>query len=232
MNLTSHIDIVATFAEVRCVCVCVCGTLHETMIERTHTCLCCMLYPNPVAMQIAGVPALPGSRGSSLVPFLKAQSNFVQRKDYVAMEYHSNYAPCGSYALRKGPYKLIRFGHSTPWDNASAMPDQLFDVDADPHELHDLAASNPAVVAALVATLEAEWGGSGSIASIEAAQMTDNIANYCWVWHARCTPQELFSAYKNTWAGVTDEDIVAHTTAWSGLDPRNATGPGGSCRPW
>jgi arylsulfatase A-like enzyme len=148
------------------------------------------------------------------------------------MEYHSNYAPCGSYALRQGPFKLIRFGHSTTVDNASVLPDQLYDLDSDPHELHDLAPTNPATVAALAAVLEAEWGGPGAIVDIEAAQMADNIANYGAVWQTQCTPAELLSAFKNTWAGATDDDIVKQVTAWCGFDPRSATGPGGMCRAW
>ena len=184
--------------------------------------------------QLAGVPELPESRGSSLVQFMQQHptSSHVPRKDYVAMEYHSNYAPCGSYAVRQGPYKLIRFGHSTLWDNSSLLPDQLFDLESDPHELHDIAAQNPTIVAALVVTLEAEWGGPGSIANIEAAQMASNVANYRRVWHDRCKPTELMAAFQATWVGVTEEAVVQHVMAWSGLDPRNASGPGGECRKW
>lgn len=72
-------------------------------------------------------------------------------------QYHSNMANTGSFMVRKGPWKYITFGHTLSTFNASAYTPQLFNVDADPDELHDVASDNKDIVAQLDAVLNAEF---------------------------------------------------------------------------
>jgi hypothetical protein len=72
----------------------------------------------------------------------------------------------------------VQYGHTFPWWNASVYTPRLFDLDADPLELTDLAAAHPDMVASLTATMETEMGGPGSIDRVDAAQMTENLALY------------------------------------------------------
>lgn len=177
----------------------------------------------PTIAELVGSAPLPGVRGGSLVPFMQGGPGVLSqaastRKDYIISEYHSNLANTGSFMVRiftelsptsdwnalrtlhdasrqvrQGPWKLITFGHTFDWFNASAFTDQLFNVDADPFELTDVSAANPGVVADLFAQLEAELGGPGAVASIDRYEMREN-------WHLFDT---WFAAGKNE-TGIVD----------------------------
>lgn len=183
----------------------------------------------PTLVELGGGILPPGAVGQSLVPFLKTAvpGDAPVRKPYVAVEYHSNFAPVGSYALIQPPWKLIVYGHYFPYLNATVLPPQLFNTQDDPREMVDLAASRPDVVAALTATLEAELGAQ--IQDIEADMMEDNLANYKLQWFETCTGEELVKALMNAYSGVSQDDVIARVTEWSGVSPLNATGPGGFC---
>ncbi len=82
----------------------------------------------PTLCDLAGVDmseVAPWTEGLSLVPFAKGE----KREAAVAMEYaaEASYAPMVS--LRKGAYKYNR---------CTLDPEQLFDLENDPHELHNL----------------------------------------------------------------------------------------------
>jgi arylsulfatase A-like enzyme len=184
----------------------------------------------PTLAEIAGAALPPAVRGTSLVPYLQGGAP-AGHPGYVAMEYHSNLANTGSFALRQGAYKLITFGHTWPWFNASAYPPLLFDVDADPFELVNLAPSMPDVVAAMTSTLEQEWGGAGSIAAIDAQQMHQNLALYNTWFEQRCNGSQLLTAFTDTFKGVDAATITDLVTQWSGSPPgREVAGPGAACR--
>jgi choline-sulfatase len=67
--------------------------------------------------------------GQSLWPAIAGEGHAAAP---IFAEFHGNGTKAGTYMLRLGNHKLIR--------HAGGMPSQLFDLQADPHECHDLAA--------------------------------------------------------------------------------------------
>jgi choline-sulfatase len=103
----------------------------------------------PTLCDLAGVDMseiMPWTTGQSLVPMGQG----VERTEPVAMEYaaEASYAPLVS--LRYGKWKYNR---------CALDPDQLFDMDADPHELTNLAdhPDHQGTLTSLRAKAEARW---------------------------------------------------------------------------
>ncbi len=174
----------------------------------------------PTIMDLAGAPTPREARGQSLVPLMRPAGAAgaappAPRRDYVCAEYHSNLGSTGSYMIRSAQWKLITFGHTFAWFNASAYIPQLFDVDADPLETTNVAAQNPSVVASLFAALEAEFGGAGAIAKIDAAQFAQNFALFEDGW-GNFTPAALEAAFEKTYRNVTGgaPAIMQRVDAW------------------
>lgn len=103
----------------------------------------------PTLCDLAGVPLddiAPWSDGTSLLPY----AHGADRVDPVAMEYAAE----GSYAplvcLRSGRWKYV---------HCALDPDQLFDIEADPHELNNLAdvEKHQAVLLHLKAQADERW---------------------------------------------------------------------------
>jgi choline-sulfatase len=153
-------------------------------------------------------------RGQSLVPFLKGTATPDSHKAFAAMQYHSNFAQTGSFALRQGDLKLITFGHSWPWFNATTFPPLLFNLTADPFELTNIAPGNPAVVSSMVATLEQEFGVS--LAQIDQMQMTDNLELYNTWFFEKCTGPSLLKKFMKSFGDDSSAMIQERVLAWSG----------------
>ena len=116
----------------------------------------------PTLCDLAGVDmseVAPWTAGQSLVP----QGQGVARQEPVAMEYaaEASYAPMVS--LRYGKWKYNR---------CALDPDQLFDLDADPHELTNLAEvpAHQGTVTQLRAKSEARWDLDRFDAEVRASQ--------------------------------------------------------------
>ena len=92
----------------------------------------------PTLCDLAGVSmeeVMPWTDGESLVPLAKGR----HRESPVAMEYAAEATISPMIALRSGSWK---------YTNCAVDPEQLFDLDADPHEMRNLA-EDPAHAAAL-----------------------------------------------------------------------------------
>ena len=126
---------------------------------RVVTNLTSLLDVYPTLLSMAQLPQPPADflAGASLSPFLKLAdaATIAPRKEYVASQYHSNMGNTGAFMLRRGAHKYVAFGHGFNGTFGGYAP-QLFDVAADPDELHDLASSQPQLAAELDATLRAE----------------------------------------------------------------------------
>ena len=116
----------------------------------------------PTLCDLAGVDmseVAPWTAGQSLVP----QGQGVARTEPVAMEYaaEASYAPMVS--LRYGKWKYNR---------CALDPDQLFDLDADPHELTNLAEApeHQGTLTQLRAKSEARWDLARYDADVRASQ--------------------------------------------------------------
>jgi len=96
----------------------------------------------PTLLDMAGLPKPEGLVGQSLLPELRGQPS--SRQDWVLSEYHDTTAMTGMIMLCQGHWKYIAYPGYRP---------QLFDLAADPDELHDLAAKRPEVVARMDAKL-------------------------------------------------------------------------------
>ncbi len=88
----------------------------------------------PTLMDMAGLGHPAGLEGTSLMPLLTGRAS--RRPDWVLSQYHSNMGNTGSFMLRRGSFKYIAYAGFEP---------QLFDLQADPEEMRNLAKTRPEV---------------------------------------------------------------------------------------
>ncbi len=100
----------------------------------------------PTFCDLAGVATPASLDGVSLKPTLTGEGK-QQSHDYLYWEFHEQ---GGKQAVRRGPWKSVRLGVG---ENARATP-ELYNLDNDPGETTDLAASEPAVLAELVELMD------------------------------------------------------------------------------
>ena len=121
----------------------------------------------PTLAEIAQVPldeVMPWTDGASLVPL----ANGASRTAPVAMEYAAEGSVAPMVALRQSRWKHVR---------SAADSDQLFDLEADPHELRDLA-SDPAhreVLHAMQAQSRARWDLAAFDAEVRESQARRHV---------------------------------------------------------
>eukprot|EP00912_Choanoflagellata_sp_UC4_P000514 UC4_evm2s321 len=122
----------------------------------------------PTVLDFAGIKIPDGLAGHSLLDIVGPQSPeraiaARKRPDFIVAQYHSVFSLTGEFMIRQGRYKLILFGPMLFEDN---WPPQLFDLEADKWELHNIAAQEPEVVMRLTKLLESALGNQ-SIATID-----------------------------------------------------------------
>ncbi len=117
----------------------------------------------PTIVNMAGIAANPDNlAGSSLLqlaaPEVWAASrigiNSNARKDYVIAQYHSVFSVTGEFMIRQGKHKLITYGSNAPFGDD--FPMQLFDLENDPWELHNIGHNSSDVVDHLLRLLRTE----------------------------------------------------------------------------
>ncbi len=190
---------------------------YENYIPITITDLTSHIDILPTLLDLAGASIPSDARGQSLVPLLlpppSSSSTLSSRRTYITAEYHSNLGNTGAFMIRMNQWKLIEFGHTFPWFNATSYVPQLFDVDADPFELTNVASSNPTIVATLHAQMEEEWGGPGAIAAIDATQMARNFVRFKQVF-GNLTPTALENDFLDVYQNISGDDIMIYVNDW------------------
>ena len=103
----------------------------------------------PTLADLAGADRPEQTDGISLVPTLLGRPDQQAARDYLYWEYHQG----KQQAVRLGQWKGIRFG-------GTREPIELYDLDADIGESHDVAAGHPDVVARIHSIMESARAGS------------------------------------------------------------------------
>jgi len=128
--------------------------LHTTPVSNIDVC--------PTLCDLAGVSmaeVMPWTTGQSLVPMGQG----VERTEPVAMEYAAEASQAPMVSLRYGPWKYNR---------CALDPDQLFNLDDDPHELTNLAdhSDHQGTLTSLSAKADARWDLNAFDADIRKSQ--------------------------------------------------------------
>lgn len=111
----------------------------------------------PTLVELAGGQPAESLRGLSLLPLLregKTSSGYPADR-FVTSQYHSNMGNTGSFMVRWQQWKYIVFG-----TNLAAFKDygaQLFNIDEDPDEMHNVAAAHPDVVQKMDEQLRSQY---------------------------------------------------------------------------
>ena len=152
----------------------------------------------PTLMDIAGLDHPQGLDGVSLLPLCCGDAS--GRPNYVFSEYHSNFSNTGIAMWRQGPWKYIRY---------AGYPPQLFNLEDDPEEIHDLSQSHLHIVQDLDARLE-------SLVDFDHAdaQAKANDRQNFQTWRQSLTPHEIQEALTNAHQGHWTPKDTQHLEAW------------------
>lgn len=171
----------------------------------TETRLTSLLDVYPTLVALAGGTPPSFLRGHSLLPLLQAGSSaegttFPEDR-HVTAQYHSNMGNTGSFMVRWRQYKYIVFG--TTLSTFKGYKAQLFDVDQDPDEMHDIAASNPDLVAAMEAKLKSHY----DYQAVDKECKANDFMIYKNYFMDQLGRHKLRSKFQRTYKGFDDNDM-------------------------
>jgi len=123
----------------------------------------------PTILEFAGLPALGGAAGVSLLPWVQGQRTDALTAYVETLETYLGYGWSPVLGLRTDRYKYLR-----------TVRPELYDLARDPHELANLAEAEPAVVAEFDGQLEARLAGArpvepNVVAQPEQAAMLESL---------------------------------------------------------
>ncbi|MFW6151606.1 MAG: sulfatase/phosphatase domain-containing protein, partial [Verrucomicrobiota bacterium] len=151
----------------------------------------------PTLMDLAGAVGRDDLSGYSLVP--AAHGKRSAHPGVVMSEYHSNFQQTGSFMLRKDDWKYIRYiGYRS----------QLFNVKADPEEIHDLIDEEPDVAAELDRELE----NIVDCEAVDAAAKATDAAEFA-TWKLRFSGDDYLRGMASV-ATVWNKDIEKRFAGW------------------
>jgi len=107
----------------------------------------------PTAAELAGLEAPKGLDGISMAPTLLGKRSKQKTHKYLYWEFHER---GGKQAVRRGKWKAVRLD----WHKNPGGPLELYDLEMDIHEDHNVAGEHPEVVKTMAAhlkTARAEW---------------------------------------------------------------------------
>jgi len=152
------------------------GTLHIPMVMRAPglparrvTGLASLVDVLPTVVDLFGLEPMPVD-GLDLVPTVRGRGDLPERSIYAESMYARRFGWSPLRAIRDGRFKLV-----------DAPRPELYDLETDPFEEHDLSAARPGLVNAMRAALpgfDAETGRepSGTTPSVEAADIRARLA--------------------------------------------------------
>lgn len=152
----------------------------------------------PTLMDLAGAEGRDDLTGHSLVPAAHGRKS--GHPGIVLSEYHSNFQQTGSFMLRRGPWKYIKYIGYRP---------QLFNVETDPDEIHDLVEEEPGVVAELDGELE----NIVDTEAVDAAAKATDAAEFA-TWKLRFAGDDYLKGMSKV-ATVWNKDIEKRFKEWA-----------------
>jgi arylsulfatase K len=190
-------------------------------------------------LSFAGRSSWPPSDSVSLAPLLLNSSHEAAaaetgtgvasppRAEYVTAQYHDVYSNTGAVMLRHGRYKYIAFGHQPAQSfsaGAQGYQPQLFDVEADPEELIDLAARLPSVCSSLerllrsaLASGPAPLSPNGSFDEIDCLVKRTQRQSFISQYGTRLTSEASWARVAEGWVGADAADQLK-VAQWLALD--------------
>lgn len=179
------------------------GKTFETPVALVDLCPTLMDMAGIDYAKFAELPAYPETLdGESLLPQLTDSAP--RQRDWAFSEYNGDRCCTGAFMLRQGKWKYIKYmGYAA----------QLFDLQADPWEAHDVASEEPAVVARMDNILETNFDCAG----IDARAKTYDRESFA-PWRAE---QKAAGTYEGTMAHVYsgfDRQCIENILPWRDED--------------
>ncbi|MGC9350055.1 MAG: sulfatase-like hydrolase/transferase [Anaerolineae bacterium] len=150
----------------------------------------------PTLMDMTGTPGPESLEGHSLTPLVQGDQD-EGRPDVVLSQFHGSTLPTGTFMLRQGPWKYVAY---------VGYPPQLFNLEDDPEEIHDLAETRSDVVKELDDRLRQMVDYEAVDARVKAYDRRA-FAEWRSAHRAEGTYEQLMARVYSGWDHLTADDI-------------------------